>query len=299
MGIVFVLLLLYMSNLKLIVNTNFEKDIELIKEFFFNSETEHFKWRILRFYCGLEENISNSKEPAIVIEDYFNRIYLNKKDEIKSIVEQSRKIIEEEFSEGLEILVKMMNYDVFKKETFIAFPTLLPFSPTNRPTFYFSIVSTLFNKSPNHILDIAIHEISHFLLFDILDGLGINLRRNQEEGNFLHLFKESITAMLLSENEFIQLLSNKHYQGNSEVHNLNIATSTGEMFNLREYLRNNFHQCQINGRDFSFFIKNMIETLSPKIKEFSYKKKYWNKNEQEIKKGNAELLKTYAEPIII
>jgi|GEM_PF-3262906 hypothetical protein len=287
-----------MSNLKLIVNTNFEKDIELIKEFFFNSETEHFKWRILRFYCGLEENISNSKEPAIVIEDYFNRIYLNKKDEIKSIVEQSRKIIEEEFSEGLEILVKMMNYDVFKKETFIAFPTLLPFSPTNRPTFYFSIVSTLFNKSPNHILDIAIHEISHFLLFDILEDLKINLRIVRENQDFLHFFKEALTGMLLSEKEIAKLLDRKDYKGNPEVHNLNIKVFN-QTTTLREYLRSTLHQYQEKGLSFSQFIKDVIDQLRPKVKEFSNKKIFWNQNEREIRDGDEKLSKEYAVPIVI
>lgn len=120
-----------------------------------------------------------------------------------------------------------------------------------------------------------------------------------DDGNFLHLFKEALTAILLSENELTELLNNKNYKGNTEVHDLNIIDLSSNMISLREYLRNNFHQYQAEGKNFSVFIRGIISVLSPKIKEFSNKKIFWNKNEQEIKNGNEQLLEMYAEPIKI
>lgn len=100
---------------------------------------------------------------------FCKKIYLNKKNEIEDIVKQSQEIIDLKALNCLVTLAKLMDYEPVRDEIFSAVPTLLPFSPTKQPTFYFSIVSTLFNNAPNQILNISIHEISHFLFFDILD----------------------------------------------------------------------------------------------------------------------------------
>lgn len=279
---------------------NQEDDIKLVKEFFFNKKTDHFKYRVLRFYRGLEEEIADLGNADLAIENYFKKIYLDKKSEIGSLVEKSRKIINDQAPACLTVLVKLMDYKSQKNETFIAIPTLLPFSPFNRPVFYFSITPSLFLNKENDILGIAIHEISHFLLFDILKDLGIKLDHNTKEKNFLHLFKETLTGMLLSEKELKETLGKKDYKGNPEVHNLYVKEYTSENeVTLREYLRENLHIYQQKGLPFSFFIKEMIEKLLPKANDFSDKKIFWNKNEQELRKDDQFLLKEYARPILI
>lgn len=287
-----------MSNLKIEVIINQEKDLETIGKFFFKKETDNFKKRILNFYPSLKTLLETTQEnPETIVRNYFQKIYSKNNQKIERIFEESKNIINDRGNICLEALVSLMGYKSEKKEVFIATPTLLPFSPFERPIFYYSIAPIIFNDTPNHILDIAIHEISHFLFFDILDNLKINLREDNDDRNLLHLFKESLTAMLLSEKELTTLLENKNYKGNQEIQYLNMLTLEKEIMNITEYLRNNFHEYCNKNLSFSVFIEDMINILSPKKKEFSDKKIFWNKNEQEIKRGNKTLLEKYSEPI--
>ncbi len=287
--------------LKIDLKKSPEEDIALIHRYFFETKTDHFKKRILRFYKTLEDKLSTETEEnhAQVIDSFFKDIYRNKAEEIETIVDQSEKIIDEESTQCLGELAKLMDYDTEKEEIFIAIPTLLPFSPFNRPIFYFSIVSSLFKDGKNSILDTAIHEISHFLLFDILDELEINLNDTQENKDFLHLFKEALTGMLLSEKEMSECLGMKEYFGNPEVHNLNIKLEDGKQLVFREYLRSILHQYRQQDLSFQQFIADTIEILRPKAEEFSKKKIFWNKNEQKILNRDEELSKEYGQPILI
>ena len=289
-------------SLTITVKKDPEKDIEEIKARFFGAGNEHFKKRILNFYKTLATEINNSsdEETLKVVEDFFRNLYQKREVEIDKIIGQSRSIIEEKSPSCLNQLVRLMNYEIKQNEEFIATPTLLPFSPFNRPMFYFSITPSLFLSKESDILGIAIHEISHFLFFDILKDLNIKLDHNLEEKNFFHLFKETLTGMLLSEKELAEILERKDYKGNPEVHNLYIKESTsGNETTLREYLRENLHTYQQKGLPFSVFIKEMIERLLPKATDFSDKKIFWNKNEQELRKDDSMLLKEYAQPISI
>ncbi|HQG58781.1 MAG TPA: hypothetical protein PLM44_03060 [bacterium] len=68
---------------------------------------------------------------------------------------------------------------------------------------------------------------------------------------------------------------------------------------MREYLRSTLHQYQEKDLSFSQFIKDVIDQLRSKAKEFSNKKIFWNQNEREIRDGDEKLSKEYAVPIVI
>jgi len=289
-------------SLSIIVKKDIEKDISLILDEFYNQKSDHFKKRIIRFYKSLESKIGeNPNKEKETVENFFREIYRDKQEQIDKIIEESDAILKNQAQDCLAILAGLMDYKMDKNEEFIAIPTLLPFSPFNRPIFNFSIVSPLFLKEENEILDIAIHEISHFMLFDILKNLNINLWGDTEQRNFLHLFKEALTGMLLSEEQMEKLLGRKGYQGNPEVCDLYIKDEKiGEVI-LGEYLRIQLYDHKKNNLSFFDFIKDMIEKLSPQIKEFSEKKIFWDKNERELKGKNVslDLLEEYKKPIFV
>lgn len=283
------------------IKADIEKDISLIKEHFLNSQTEHFKNRILNFYKSLNEKLEQSKEieKENIINNYFREIYKNKEKQINEIIGQSKQILEARSDKCLKELMELMDYKANNEEEFIATPTLLPYSPFNRPIFYFSIAAILFADKKNDILDTAVHEISHFLFFDILKSLGINLKNDPATKSLEHLFKEALTAMLLSEQSMENLLDRKNYLGNPEIHFLYIKESGKEKITLREYLRFLFKEYKQRKLTFSSFIDDTIKKLLPVAEKFDKKKIFWNKNEGELKKNNQDLLNIYSEPIEI
>jgi len=287
------------DNLEILVKKDVERDISLIKETFQRENAEAMKNRILYFYKPLKEKLRDSKDQPKDIEDYFRKIYIEQGLKIDEIVSRSEKLIKEQAGVCLENLISLMEYSSDRKQEFIAIPTLLPYSPFNRPIFYFSIIRELVTGEKTEVLDIAIHEISHFLFFDIIKNLEFNLRTRPETQSLKHLFKEALTGMLLSEPELETLLDRKNYLGNPEVHFLSVKVSTGKQMILREYLRQIFRDYRSRGLTFSDFIRDEIKRMLPKAVEFHQKKTFWDENEQELRLKDSKLLEEYKKPIII
>jgi len=284
---------------EIIVKKDVDYDIDLINRNFNNPDAPYFRERILYFYKTLELKLENSDDPDKLVEEYFREIYANKEQEIDRIVDESRKIIEELAPASLQALASLMDWDMKKNQGFTAIPTLLPYSPFYKPVFNFSIVGQLFFGYKNRVLNTAIHEISHFVFFDILRELNITLRNNPENRSLEHLFKEALTGALLSEPQMEELLEHKGYLGNPEVHNLYIKLADSEPLTLREYLRSGFRDYKARGLIFSDFIRDVIEKLLPHSTEFHQKKTFWDKNSQKMNEENPDLLEKYRQPIEI
>ncbi len=288
--------------LKIIVKKDIEKDIALIKRELFDGG-ENYRQRILSYYKTLAEEIKNkSREEAEEIADnFFRRQYHKMAEDIDEIVKESQEILEDRSEACLNKLVELMDYKIKRDEEFVVIPTLLPYSPFHRPTVYFSLITRLYLGRGNMILDIAIHEISHFLFFDILNEIGADIIKIEpKEFGFWYLFKEALTGMLLSEKELEDLLERKGYKGNPEVENLSVQKEgSADKITLREYLRERLNDHKQNGSCFNSFIKEIISELRPQVEAFEAKNNFWVKNEEEIKKWNQDLIREYEEPILI
>ncbi|MEX0918756.1 MAG: hypothetical protein WDZ85_02195 [Candidatus Paceibacterota bacterium] len=277
-----------------------KRDLSLIKDFFFKTSTHHFKERILRFYRNLPNKLERLDEPkqSLIIDKFFSDIYQDKKSQIKSIAEESQAILDEKFPACFQELSEIMNYYPIKQKELTGIITLLPFSPFDWPVFYFSTVKTLFGNGENDILEITTHEISHLILFEILTDRKIDLTKSKPQKNFRHLFKESLTGMLLSENKLSKLLGTQGYKGNPEVHNLNIE-SGNKVMPLREYLRINLHHYQDKDSKGHLFLEQVIKILSVHIQAFSDKREFWIRHEQDLRNGDTRLIDEYEKPIKI
>jgi len=287
--------------LRIEIKKDIEQDVQLILREFFSFGMEHFKNRILFFYKQLKEQVDSVEEnkKEAVVEEYFRGMYRSKEEQIDLIVTQSKKIIDEKSEICLRALTDLMDYQPKKEEIFLGIPTLLPHSPFNRPIFYFSIAGPLFVGRQNEVLDTAIHEISHFLYFDIVDDLGIDLKSNQTLWHFGHLYKEALTGALLSEPVMEEILNRKNYLGNPEIQELYIKRGGEEKILLREYLRKVFKEYKKKGLRFSDMVNDTVRELLPTAKQFNEKKLFWNNYEQELKKEDSDKRILYAEPIEI
>jgi hypothetical protein len=277
-----------------------EYDIALIKSRVFLDSNPYLANRIFAFYKDLSARLSTTDQaerPALV-DAYFRGIYEREHGRIAQIFEESQEIIRLHAQDALDTLVSLMDYEVKENEEFIGIPSLLPFSPFQRPYFSFSISFTLYKNVPNDVL-VAIHEISHFLFFDILDDLKISLNDdNPEWKEMLHIFKEALTGMLLTEPEIMLFLGGSAHRRNAEIEMLFVSDSSGVMPFLK-YLRDTFHGYKNRGQPFQDFIQDILNKLMPHTWQFSEKRQIWKQHGHEIAAGSPDLCRSYKEPIAL
>lgn len=269
-------------------------DISMLEEHIFRDRPAYSRM-ILNYHKGLGALEASGELTQDRVTAYFSDIYKEKSEEIDKIIEGGRKLIEEKSVEILSALAEMMDYEWRETDKYKAVPTLLPYSPFHKHTFYYSICSPLFDNKPDDLLHISVHEISHFMLFQLLDDLQIYFNKKEIVG-LLHLFKESLTGMQLSEPDMARLLDRSEYKGNIETRNVFIQESSNEPLVFQEFLRNKHSQMRAVGKNFAEFIKTMIDLLSPSAEEFALRYDMWNKFGKTIL-SNSELLEKYKKPI--
>ena len=117
----------------------------------------------------LKSLLEKSKNDKTTIRNFVVNFYKKHEADIESILLKSQLFLKKNGKMALQKLAETMEYQWPKPITCIAIPTILPFSPFGNNVFYFSILKQIDNKKPNKdILYIAIHEISHFIFFDLL-----------------------------------------------------------------------------------------------------------------------------------
>ena len=225
--------------------------------------------------------------------EYLERAHETKSEQIENMINESREMWEKEGAECLSTLADYMDYTWRETDKYKAIPVLLPYCPFAGHTFYLSLDMM---EEKEDILRHTIHEISHFMLFQLgkdndIEELDFS---NREFRALRHLFKEALTGMLLSEPKLGELLKRPNYRGNREVHHAYIQEGSSEPKLFREYLREKFHKNMEAGKHFNDFLNDMITLLSPKAEEFSKRMEIYNQNDLS---ENPDLLKIYSEPI--
>ena len=118
-----------------------------------------------------------------------------------------------------------------------ATPTILPFSPFDDDNdFNFSILNIL-QKRENiaSLLPKFIHEISHFVLFDILNQIKKEGEVAQVAKEIKNYFKEALTAVLLNKESLRRIFGIPRYKGNFEIYGLNIKKQNGEILSFSRF----------------------------------------------------------------
>lgn len=203
-------------------------------------------------------------------------------EKIKGIVEESKSIIDNQGEDSLKILAKIMDYEWEEEIVYKAKPTILPFSPYGKNVFYFSILSEIKQgKRQKSILEIALHEISHFIFLEQLSELNKELN-----GYSKYYLKESITTAILNRKEF----NLPERRGNPEIRYINVS-SQGENYKLVDFVSK-----EIKQKGYEKALEYLVNVFKDKEEVFDEKMKLWNKYGKGITKKE-KVFEEYKAPV--
>ncbi len=281
------------------ITYDLNKEVDLFLKFLHHHYYPQHKFIIFKSFPELEillKTEKNKNKEKTIIKEFIKDFYKKNDKKIKKIIVQSKKILKEKEKKALIKLAKLMDYQWPKNHPdYTAMPTILPFSPFGNNVFYFSILEQIKRKGGRDILFIAIHEISHFILFNFLK----KLKRKKVPEDFKNYFKETLTAVLLNQKPLNKILKLKNYQGNPEIRDLQIKKSDGVIISFTEFINEYYQIIKIkNKKTFKTFLQEILNILLPINKDFSKKRAVWNRYGNQLYKKPHILLK-YQKPIQI
>lgn len=252
---------------------------------------------ILQVFPDLKESIENSKNEEEAVIEFIDRFYSKHNEEISSAIKESYEEMKES-PKVLQTLGEAMDYSWSENITYIAIPTILPFSPFNGNTFYFSILGRIMKKEKKNVLMTAIHEISHFIFFEILEKIE-NAEQISLSADAKHYLKESLTAAIFNEEPLKSSLEIKEeYLGNPEIRDIYIKDKKSPEKLIVGYIRGKYIESKNDSIKFVDFLKDLTLSFNGSSEKFSEKRQIWNQYGKELFK-NETALTDYRQPIEI
>lgn len=286
---------------KIILEENIDLDQEtnLFLSFLHHKYYVQNRISIFKSFSELEKLLSkNEKAEGQIIKSFLFNFYNDNKNEINKIIQKNKNLLLEKSKSSLTTLLEIMNYQYDKPVVYKAIPTILPFSPFKNNVFYFSILGEIKGKVDKNILTIGIHEISHFIFYDLLKKIenkkGIALPEDLK--NYL---KEALAVIILNQEPFDDILELKNYKGNPEIQGLKIQKQDDSIKEIIDFLNEYYITIKVrNQESFTLFLEEIISILLPIAPEFAKKRVLWNKYGKKVLK-EPKLTKLYNKPIKI
>lgn len=299
-----------MNNLpKIKIEKNLKQEISIFLTFLNNPAYPQNRNFIFRAFPDLEVRLKTSKDEEAVVKEFIVDFHKKHKNIIEQIIKESEILVEKKWDKVIKTLANLMDYNWPQSASYKAIPTILPFSPLGDNIFYFSILGQIKDtlnrsspieiKNPNtkDILYTAIHEISHFIFYDILKKIEQETKSPPTEDNLRNYLKESLAVVLLNSKPLCTILNLHDYLGNPEIRDLQIRKQNGEILKFTDFLQEAYQNSRTkNGKTFQGFLQEILNTLSLASKEFSNKRGIWNRFGKELSK-NKEALEAYRQPI--
>lgn len=237
----------------------------------------------------------DKKKEKEAVQCFLRYFYQKHKESISAISAESQVKLAKNSPKALRILGEMMQHRWGNKKRYYATPTILPFSPFKKNRFYFSVLEAILKKTNHNPTFVAIHEISHFIFFDMLRQI------EKEEDLILardaaHYLKEALTAALLDMEPLRRTLKLTNYHGNPEIHELYVKPERGKTLCLKEYIKHVYIVAKKQKKPFKQTLKELILTAHCREMEFSKKRLLWNRYDKQIF-SNPRLLREYRRPI--
>lgn len=288
-----------MKNPSIKIKHNLNEEVRLFLNFLHDSFFQKRKM-IFKSFPDLEILLKNNSEQEESIIKKFIKDFNNKnKKKIKEICERSKNILETKSFDALSELVNLTDYKWQDDHSnYTAFPTILPFSPFKENIFYFSILTEILdNSEKKDVLFISVHEISHMILFDILEKEYKKPLSKIMPAHSLYFLKEILAPTLMNQKMLKKTLNINNYLGNQLLYYLFIETFKGEKKQITVFFQNIYE----NGRyekklNFIQIIKTMIRIINSIEEILKEKYEIWNKYGNEIIYQDS-IFKKYKEPI--
>jgi len=294
---------------KIRIEKDLEQEVNIFSIFLNNPVYPQNRNFIFKVFPELELQLKTSKDEKTVIQKFVVAFRRKNKKIIEQIIKENEILIDKKWSEAIKALASLMDYSWFQPIVYKAIPTILPFSPLGDNMFYFSIlgqIKSILNHSlpietkkqnTKDILYTAIHEISHFIFYDILRKIEEESKSPPIENNLRNYLKEALAVVLLNHEPLCAILNQHNYTGNPELCDLQIKKQNGEILKFTDFLQEAYQNSRINKKEtFQIFLQGILGILLPLSKEFSIKREIWNRFGKELSK-NPEILKTYQYPI--
>lgn len=266
-----------MKNLpKIVIKENLEQETKLFLSFLNHPDYPQKRNSILKTFPDLKTLLEKSKNKKTIVRNFVKNFYKKHKTDIRIILLRSQLLLKKNGRIALQRLAEIMEYQWPKPITYIAEPTILPFSPFGNNIFYFSILKQINEKKLNKdILYVAIHEISHFVFFDLLKKIE-NKNKFKLPKDAMNYLKESLTAALLNQKLFLTLFGLKEDIGNPEIRDLYIVTY-GKTKTIRNFIQELYIQrVKKEKKSFEFFFGELIKIFISITPALSKKRLIWN-----------------------
>ena len=241
------------------------------------------------------------KEEKQIIGEFFVNLRDKYRNKIDPFLDHCRERLAEDSKGALVTLAQLMDYEWLEKTSdYRAIPVLLPFSPFGKNIFFYSIYAVIREDNPKDILDTAIHEISHMILFDLLEKYHPEF---QEYSLTVDYLKEILAPILIDQPPLKKYMNlsqyPKGYVGNTELEEIYVsANNTGRVQISRFYQKGYEEMRYQEHKPFREIVDAMIRLLKSAEQELAKKRDMWNKHQFEIFQSE-ELLGEYSKPIVL
>ena len=279
---------------RILIRVNKKGETKLFLKFLNHPEFPQHKQLILRAFPDLREMLKDSVNETRTIQKFIDQFYLKHQRATALAFKESLKEMESG-TRAIKTLGNVMNFSWRKNIIYIATPTILPFSPFGKNIFYFSILDRVFGTSKRNILVVAIHEISHFVFFDLLKKIE-KKEKFSLSTDAKYYGKEILTTALFNEEPLRNILKINNYLGNPDVRDIYIIDQNKLTENLINYTREKYLKSKKDGEDFKKFLTEFTKMLYGISKELSQKRFIWNCYGNKLFK-NKKALTSYKKPI--
>ncbi len=278
-----------------------EKESSLFNKFLNHPNFPQHRNLILSAFPKLKELLIDTpkeKEESIVNE-FVSGFYKEHSDKIEEIGKSMKIEATEKLIQGVKGLAVLMDYEWNNNHPgYIAIPSILPFSPFETNVFYFSILGEVRGPKGKGVAFIGVHEISHFILFDVLDSIYGENTKKELNNNLIYFLKEILAPVLMNQPMLANLLSVENYLGNPNLKEIYILSQDEEKIQISKYFQNIYESKKADGKVFPEIVKEMIQILRSIQNEIDERQKMWNMSGGKIYQDET-LLQRYSEGIKI
>lgn len=256
-------------------------------------------------------NALDEDQEKQIIGDFLKRFREHDKDKIDEFITRSQRELEEKSKPALAAMAAMaalMDYEW--PEDFPGYrvvPVLLPFSPFGKNVFYFSILRVAQGVDQKDLLDVAVHEISHMVFYEILAQSHpefVNYQDSHTINTPIDYLKEILAPVLINQPSLKQFLDLSHYpngyMGNTDLEQIYVQVEgANEKVQISKYFQQLYEKMRHQEhRSFPEIMDEMIKLVQPMEDELVKRRSLWNEYQFKIFRDKT-LLDQYSEPISI
>lgn len=288
------------ENMKILPSVTIKKfrpgeEAELFFRFMNNPYFPTHRRFIIRAFPELRSTLREQRNEKEAVQNFIRFFYKKNAKNISAANVKSGKRLARNSKKALRALSEIMEYKWKDKTRYYATPTILPFSPFKDNRFYFSILGIITEKNEDDALRTAIHEISHFIFFNILREIESE-KKIRLGCDAMHYLKEGLTAVLLNKEPLRHILKLKNYKGNPEIRELYIKPPRGKTVGFSKYIDNICAVSKTKHQPFANAIRELVVIAHHNEPVFTRKRTLWNRYDKYIF-NNPKLLSRYQRPI--